>query len=151
MQNKSIIPFRLIPVICEMTEYSANVQRRKSDKADDGIRTRDLRFTKPLLYQLSYVGTSGKDAIRRLGEQARTCSPFAAADCEMQQLYGLPTSVCCAPLLASTCALTFCNPAVSASICFCCCETVAWKSFFKSSTFLCSFRNSLSNIAFTAS
>ena len=25
--------------------------------ADDGIRTRDLRFTKPLLYQLSYVGT----------------------------------------------------------------------------------------------
>jgi hypothetical protein len=24
--------------------------------ADDGIRTRDLRFTKPLLYQLSYVG-----------------------------------------------------------------------------------------------
>ena len=46
-----------------MTEYSANVQRRKSDKADDGIRTRDLRFTKPLLYQLSYVGifTSEKD------------------------------------------------------------------------------------------
>ena len=31
--------------------------------ADDGIRTRDLRFTKPLLYQLSYVGifTSEKD------------------------------------------------------------------------------------------
>jgi hypothetical protein len=27
--------------------------------ADDGIRTRDLRFTKPLLYQLSYVGASG--------------------------------------------------------------------------------------------
>ena len=26
--------------------------------ADDGIRTRDLRFTKPLLYQLSYVGIS---------------------------------------------------------------------------------------------
>ena len=24
--------------------------------ADDGIRTRDLRFTKPLLYQLSYIG-----------------------------------------------------------------------------------------------
>jgi hypothetical protein len=24
--------------------------------ADDGVRTRDLRFTKPLLYQLSYVG-----------------------------------------------------------------------------------------------
>jgi hypothetical protein len=27
-----------------------------NDGADDGIRTRDLRFTKPLLYQLSYVG-----------------------------------------------------------------------------------------------
>jgi hypothetical protein len=26
--------------------------------ADDGVRTRDLRFTKPLLYQLSYVGIS---------------------------------------------------------------------------------------------
>jgi hypothetical protein len=26
------------------------------ERADDGIRTRDLRFTKPLLYQLSYVG-----------------------------------------------------------------------------------------------
>ena len=31
--------------------------------ADDGIRTRDLRFTKPLLYQLSYVGArAGKVA-----------------------------------------------------------------------------------------
>src|SRR5881396_2902460 len=133
------------------TSEQSAIRNPKQRTADDGIRTRDLRFTKPLLYQLSYVGTSGKDAIRRLGEQARTCSRFAAADCEMQQLYGLPTSVCCAPLLASTCALTFCNPAVSASICFCCCETLAWKSFFKSSTFLCSFRNSLSNIAFTAS
>ena len=28
------------------------------DGADDGIRTRDLRFTKPLLYQLSYVGAA---------------------------------------------------------------------------------------------
>jgi hypothetical protein len=26
--------------------------------ADDGVRTRDLRFTKPLLYRLSYVGIS---------------------------------------------------------------------------------------------
>ena len=36
------------------------VQRKATMKreagADDGIRTRDLRFTKPLLYQLSYVG-----------------------------------------------------------------------------------------------
>ena len=27
--------------------------------AEDGIRTRDLRFTKPLLYQLSYFGGRG--------------------------------------------------------------------------------------------
>ena len=37
------------------------VRRKSHDEreagADDGIRTRDLRFTKPLLYQLSYVGT----------------------------------------------------------------------------------------------
>ena len=28
--------------------------------ADDGTRTRNRRFTKPLLYQLSYVGSDGK-------------------------------------------------------------------------------------------
>jgi hypothetical protein len=40
-------------------------------KADDGIRTRDLRFTKPLLYQLSYVGGKrAKHCIRRRHEQA---------------------------------------------------------------------------------
>jgi hypothetical protein len=45
--------------------------------ADDGIRTRDLRFTKPLLYQLSYVGASGKHGILRLPEQA----PRYGGDC----------------------------------------------------------------------
>ena len=41
--------------------------------ADDGIRTRDLRFTKPLLYQLSYVG----------GKRAKHCIPqrFTQARC----------------------------------------------------------------------
>jgi hypothetical protein len=39
--------------------------------ADDGIRTRDLRFTKPLLYQLSYVGApSGEDYIETIRQQA---------------------------------------------------------------------------------
>ena len=33
--------------------------RRSSVGADDGTRTRNLRFTKPLLYQLSYVGAHG--------------------------------------------------------------------------------------------
>ena len=47
--------------------------------ADDGIRTRDLRFTKPLLYQLSYVGGSGKT----LHSRARDTSALEAASlCE---------------------------------------------------------------------
>jgi hypothetical protein len=33
-----------------------NFAVRQENGADDEIRTRDLRFTKPLLYQLSYVG-----------------------------------------------------------------------------------------------
>ncbi len=42
-----------------------------NETADDGIRTRDLRFTKPLLYQLSYVGApSGEDGIARRLRQA---------------------------------------------------------------------------------
>ena len=35
--------------------FALSLSRVKAG-ADDGIRTRDLRFTKPLLYQLSYVG-----------------------------------------------------------------------------------------------
>ena len=36
--------------------------------ADDGTRTRNLRFTKPLLYQLSYVGAAqGQTADGPLG------------------------------------------------------------------------------------
>ena len=31
--------------------------------ADDGTRTRNLRFTKPLLYQLSYVGAHGQTRV----------------------------------------------------------------------------------------
>src|SRR5215469_7756236 len=38
-----------------MIKGFASLLRSKAG-ADDGIRTRDLRFTKPLLYQLSYVG-----------------------------------------------------------------------------------------------
>ena len=47
--------------------------------ADDGIRTRDLRFTKPLLYQLSYVGGKrAKHCIPWPLTQAVCCSGFAA-------------------------------------------------------------------------
>ena len=39
--------------------------RKRNGRADDGIRTRDLRFTKPLLYQLSYVGENEAAACDR--------------------------------------------------------------------------------------
>jgi hypothetical protein len=63
----------------------ANIQRSTleykaiaSGSADDGIRTRDLRFTKPLLYQLSYVGAArAKHCIHRCPIQALSCSSFA--------------------------------------------------------------------------
>src|SRR5215213_5722008 len=35
-------------------------RRASRTGADDGTRTRNRRFTKPLLYQLSYVGAHGK-------------------------------------------------------------------------------------------
>src|SRR5215218_5977518 len=35
-------------------------RRASRSGADDGTRTRNRRFTKPLLYQLSYVGANGK-------------------------------------------------------------------------------------------
>ena len=81
------------------------------DGADDGIRTRDLRFTKPLLYQLSYVGTSGaniastgagyKSATRlaetRLQRQYESFANFAERDAfrslakdSFETLYGFP-------------------------------------------------------------
>ena len=41
--------------------------------ADDGIRTRDLRFTKPLLYRLSYVGKYLKYNILRLRSLFENC------------------------------------------------------------------------------
>ena len=55
--------------------YERNKWRRggaaKMRTADDGIRTRDLRFTKPLLYQLSYVGRKrAKHCIQRRFTQA---------------------------------------------------------------------------------
>src|SRR5262249_32779722 len=80
-------------------------------------------------------------------------------------IYRLFSTVCGAALLTSSCALTFCSPALSASICFWCCAAVACRSFFNSAMVascsctlrcsstnaLCSLRNSLSNIALTIS
>ena len=45
-------------VVLELCNAKAKMKRKAG--ADDGIRTRDLRFTKPLLYQLSYVGKCGR-------------------------------------------------------------------------------------------
>ncbi len=62
-------PQRGVPIICVPLS-----RKSKLNGADDEIRTRDLRFTKPLLYQLSYVGAgSGEDYIRELRGQARSC------------------------------------------------------------------------------
>ncbi len=38
--------------VSRMTAY----RPKSRNGAEDGTRTRDLRFTKPLLYQLSYFG-----------------------------------------------------------------------------------------------
>ncbi len=53
-------------------------------KADDGIRTRDLRFTKPLLYQLSYVG--GKRAKHCIRGRLTQAAAVAASLCEALEL-----------------------------------------------------------------
>src|SRR6266446_621105 len=52
--------------------------------ADDGIRTRDLRFTKPLLYQLSYVG--GKRAKHCIQRRFTQAAAVAASLCEALEL-----------------------------------------------------------------
>ena len=67
----------------EGAEVSRRLNNRNFSKADDGIRTRDLRFTKPLLYQLSYVGGKrAKHCIQRRLTQARSCSRFAVRSVE---------------------------------------------------------------------
>ena len=55
-----------------MTAFAPTLLRAKAG-ADDGIRTRDLRFTKPLLYQLSYVGTRAANIASCQGPGNRTC------------------------------------------------------------------------------
>src|SRR6476660_2927103 len=41
------------PMVCPLPDHVRS-------GADDGTRTRNRRFTKPLLYQLSYVGATGR-------------------------------------------------------------------------------------------
>ena len=49
-----------------LTKIRRMKRPHKNRKANEGIRTLDLRFTKPLLYQLSYVGNSFINNILRL-------------------------------------------------------------------------------------
>ena len=62
-------------------------------------------------------------------------------------VYWLFRTVCGADLLTSSCARSFCRSAVTASICFCKRAMIASCSSIRR----CALRNSLSNIAFTAS
>jgi hypothetical protein len=55
---------------------------RSQTGADDGIRTRDLRFTKPLLYQLSYVGTERA----KMASATRRIKNEAAADWAQEEV-----------------------------------------------------------------
>ena len=40
------------------TKRATKLRYTSSNGANEGTRTLDLRFTKPLLYRLSYIGTS---------------------------------------------------------------------------------------------
>src|SRR5262245_30392698 len=53
---------------------------------------------------------------RRASERARASQP----PLPLRLPYGLLRTTFAAGLLTSSCALTFCKPSVSASICFCC-------------------------------
>ncbi len=76
----------LKPLVCGSS--SSNRERPMAKKphtesavqggADDGIRTRDLRFTKPLLYQLSYVGVGGAN----IASQSSMSKPTASGQNE---------------------------------------------------------------------
>ena len=65
-----------------MTAFAPTLLRAKAG-ADDGIRTRDLRFTKPLLYQLSYVGA----------ERTEHCPAVAGWQGKHQYLIDVPAEI----------------------------------------------------------
>jgi hypothetical protein len=58
--------------------------------ADDGIRTRDLRFTKPLLYQLSYVGAERQNIVRQLPDGKESINTRSM--CQRKLMFVLPGS-----------------------------------------------------------
>ena len=72
----------------QTSKKTSNAQRRSvqfrlaisRERADDGIRTRDLRFTKPLLYQLSYVGARSGQKITSVGIRLKRLKMQTAGD-----------------------------------------------------------------------
>src|SRR5207302_5432203 len=94
------------------------------------------------------LSSDGKGKGVRRAANAFPNSPwYLAQGPHYLQLYGLFTTTCGAGLLISSCALTF-------WICAACSFSVAMRLATVASNFsvfLCSLRNSLSNIAFTAS
>ena len=60
--------------------FSSLAKRR----AEDGIRTRDLRFTKPLLYQLSYFGLTAERGNMPPADEAASGSGVGRVICVAQ-------------------------------------------------------------------
>ena len=89
-------------------------------------------------FQAQIVMSAVVDALCLATFIATSTGRFQSGD--TRQFYRLFSTTCGACLFTSNCALTFCTTAVSASICFC------WPSIWRRAL-----RNSLSNIAFTAS
>lgn len=71
-------------------------------KADGRVRTGDLRFTKPLLYQLSYIGNLSKLKLYFFNGQARICTLEGVS----QQIYSLPRLTTSVPALTWACELS---------------------------------------------
>jgi hypothetical protein len=98
------------------------------------------------------LATSSLEKIFRLGKT--NCLPANDANRRERdrqpvwlKSYRLFNAICGAGLITSSWAFTFCRPRASTSICFC------WRAIVTccSSFLRCSFKNSLSNIAFTCS
>ena len=58
-----------------MGSASLRLSKAPQSGADNGTRTRDLRFTKPLLYQLSYVGAIACGTLSRLLRRLKAFQP----------------------------------------------------------------------------
>ena len=68
LQSAELTTCSTYPLAASQLAVGPRRRLTSSVGADDGSRTRNLRFTKPLLYQLSYVGgRKGMLTLRPLG------------------------------------------------------------------------------------